>query len=201
MPHRTTAPRLLPAPTAIMAAILGLVLALAACATPAATARSSDVLACQRGAERRLSPRAALSRCTAAIADRRETATARLASLINRAIVAMHLGDLRAAEADLDAAIRAAPESSEAWLNKGLLLLRRQGAEQEAVALLTHAIELGPARPARAYYARAMANETAGRLRDAYDDYGRAAALDPGWDEPGEQLKRFKVVRKKTMQG
>lgn len=139
--------------------------------------------------------------CDAVLADLSYPKPVRLASLINRGVVKLRTGDPKGAAADFDLAIQASPTLPEAWINKGVALTRIPGSGDEAVALISHGIDLGPAQPARAYFARAVANETRGRLREAYEDYGTAARLDPDWPEPADELKRFKVVRRKVLQG
>ena len=175
-------------------------LLLSGCATMA-TSSADHARACQAAAEQRQHGRANLRSCDLAVANPRSPPEARVASVINRGILQMQSGNLEAAVADFDIVIQIAPATAEAWINKGIALSRQDGQEREAVALLSHGIDLGPAKPARAYFARAMAWESLGRAREAYEDYGRAAQLDPEWTEPGEQLRRFKVVRRKTASG
>ncbi|WP_310496748.1 tetratricopeptide repeat protein [Sandarakinorhabdus sp.] len=136
-----------------------------------------------------------------AVADLSVDKAQRLASLLNRGVVRMRLGDLARAAGDFDVVIRAAPQLAEGWINKGLVLSQSGGREQEALALLNHGLSLGPIYPARAYFARANLQESLGKLREAYEDYGQAAALDPEWSAPAEELKRFKIVRRKVMRG
>ena len=81
------------------------------------------------------------------------------------------------------------------------MLARQPGREAEAVALISHGIEIGPKEPARAFFARAQALEVAGRLKEAMDDYAAAARADPSWPAPAEELKRFRVERRKVLRG
>lgn len=81
------------------------------------------------------------------------------------------------------------------------MIARMPGRETEAVALISHGIDVGPKEPARAYFARAQALEVAGRLKDAMDDYAAAARADPDWPAPAEELKRFRVERRKVLRG
>ena len=156
-------------------------------------------LACQQAAEATKPGSAALARCSRSLADPRLPQADRLASLVNRGVVRLKRGDLAGAADDFDLAIRAAPNFADAWVNKGIALSRQPGREAEAVALISHGIELGPVRPARAYFARAAAHEALGKPREAYEDYAQAAALDPDWAAPAEELKRFKLVRRKVL--
>ena len=49
-----------------------------------------------------------------------------------------------------------------------------------ALPLFTAALERNTSRPELAHYGRAIANETLGNTRAAYDDYRRASELRPG---------------------
>ena len=139
--------------------------------------------------------------CSAALADPGLSTEARAATLVNRGIVNMQAGKLNAALADYDAAIRTAPGSADARINKGIALLEIGGRAAEAVAVLTEALAHGPRRPELVYYHRAIANESLGRMRAAYDDFAEAAQLAPDWAAPATELQRFKFVRRKTMTG
>jgi tetratricopeptide (TPR) repeat protein len=156
---------------------------------------------CRAAAESPRPSRSLLNRCDRAIRQPGLPAPVRLAMLMNRGIALLRAGKLAKAEADFDLAIRSAPGLAEAWINKGIVLARQPGRETEAVALISHGIEIGPKEPARAYFARAQALEVAGKLREAMDDYAAAARADPDWPAPAEELKRFRVERRKVLRG
>ncbi|MEI6419271.1 MAG: hypothetical protein WCO82_09395 [Sphingomonadales bacterium] len=168
---------------------------------PATIAHARPPLQCQQAADNPQPRRQDRRACDRVLADPGYPQAVRLASLINRGVLRLRSGDAKGAAADFDLAIQVSPNLAEAWINKGVALTRLPGSADEAVALISHGIELGPARPARAYFARAVANEARGRLRDAYEDYGTAARLEPDWPDPADELKRFKVVRRKVLQG
>ncbi len=142
--------------------------------------------------------RAALRACDRAARDARLDPVDHAATLVNRGILLMQAGRIAEAIADYDAAIAARPEMAEAYVNKGIALIKLGNHEAEAVTELTEGLARHPGKPEIAYYSRAMANETLGRIRAAYDDYRTAAALAPDWAEPAEQLQRFRIVRRKT---
>jgi tetratricopeptide (TPR) repeat protein len=167
----------------------------------AAVIGNGYALGCFEAATRRRPLREALRLCDKALLDKGLPASERAATLVNRGIIKMQAQKLDAALADYDAAIRLAPDNAEAWINKGIALVHIGSRDDEAVALITEGIARGPKQPAVAYYSRAVAYEGLGRPRQAYEDYSRAAQLDPDWTEPAEQLQRFKVVRGKTMRG
>jgi len=160
-----------------------------------------DAHGCFEAAERARPLRDALRLCDSALLAPDLAPADRAATLVNRGIVNMQARRAAAALADYDAAIALAPGNAEAYVNKGIALLNIAGREGEAIDQLNAGLARGPIRPEIAYFSRAMANETLGRNRDAYEDYGRAARLAPEWSEPAEQLQRFKVVRRKTAAG
>ena len=176
--------------------------ALSGCATAGHdVAAPSLAEACFAAASQRQPPAAGERRCNAALADPALRSELRGATLVNRGIVAMNAGHIDKAIDDFDAAIVVLPGNADAHINKGIALLQLQGRAADAVAILTIALELAPRRPELAYYHRAIANETLGRLRAAYEDYAEAAQRAPDWPEPATQLQRFKVVRRKTLAG
>lgn len=152
---------------------------------------------CFQAAESRQTGRDALRVCDLALNEEALTAKDRAATLVNRGILHMQARRIEAAIADFDEAIRVQPATAEAWVNKGIALIK-SGRDADAAAVLSRGIELGPMSPAIAHYSRAIAYEGLGKVRAAYEDFGRAAALAPDWAEPYEQLRRFKTVRVKT---
>ncbi|PZN96124.1 MAG: hypothetical protein DCF31_04940 [Alphaproteobacteria bacterium] len=186
------------------AAVLAAALLLAGCTTSTLAGRPTGIANagyCLAATQRTPPPRTALRACQAALADVSLPAHDRAATLINRGIIHMHLKNLPAAIADFDAAIGSRPDVAEAYVNKGIALVNMGERDAEAIAVLNEALERNPARPALVYYSRAVANEQLGRARAAYEDYSRAAQLDPAWTEPAQQLQRFRVVRGKTAAG
>jgi tetratricopeptide (TPR) repeat protein len=156
---------------------------------------------CYEAVERARPPGDALRLCDSALMHRDMPDSDRAATYVNRGIAHMQARDATAALADYEAAIRTSPDVAEAYLNKGIALLNIGNRDEEAVVALTQALALNPIRPAIAFYSRAVANEQLGRTRAAYEDYGRAAELAPGWADPVEQLQRFRVIRGKTASG
>lgn len=156
---------------------------------------------CREAAEARPPGRRLLSQCDRTLREPGTPPPLRLAMLMNRGIALLHAGRPERAAADFDLAIKAAPGLPEAWINKGVALQRLPGRNDEAVALISHGLSIGPKEPARAYFARAQSHEMAGRLREAMEDYAAAARADPDWPAPGEELKRFRIERRKILRG
>lgn len=156
---------------------------------------------CREAAEARPPSRGLLARCDRSLRLSSTPPPLRLAMLMNRGIALLQAGRPERAAADFDLAIKAAPSFPEAWINKGVALARLPGRSDEAVALISHGLSIGPKEPARALFARAQAHESVGRLREAMEDYAAAARADPDWPAPGEELKRFRIERRKILRG
>lgn len=117
-----------------------------------------------------------------------------VATHVNRGILKLRREDFSEAMADFDRAIELDESEPESYINKGFTLLRMHESEwQTPLALFDQGLALKTRRPAIAYFGRAVANERAGRLRQAYDDYRQASALAPRWEHPKVELTRFSV--------
>lgn len=116
-----------------------------------------------------------------------------VATLVNRGILKMRRGEIDAAITDFDAAIALDPGEAEAYLNKGMAVLRRPEGAAQAVSLFDEAIARKTRKPAFAYYGRGIAHELGGRIREAYFDFRQASLIEPKWREPRTELARFTV--------
>ena len=116
-----------------------------------------------------------------------------VATHVNRGILRLRRNQIDLAIADFDRAMRLDPRQPEAYLNKGAALIRLND-PTEALRLFTVALEYNTRRPEIAHFGRAIANESLGNVRAAYYDYRRASELDPDWDDPQTELRRFRVV-------
>jgi tetratricopeptide (TPR) repeat protein len=112
---------------------------------------------------------------------------------VNRGIILALRGDHSRALLDYERAIALDPGQPEAYLNKGLLLLRVPQREREALAAIDLAIAKRTTEPALAFFARAVAHEGLGDLSAAYRDYRQAATLAPQWAPPVRELRRFRT--------
>jgi tetratricopeptide (TPR) repeat protein len=113
----------------------------------------------------------------------------------NRGVLWFAQGGLEAALQDFGRAIRQQESMAQAHINRGYTLIALQR-WQEAIPTFTRGLELGSSEEARALYNRGIAHEETGALREAYQDYRRAAELAPDWDEPQLELQRFQVSLK-----
>lgn len=115
-----------------------------------------------------------------------------VATYINRGILRVRVGRTGDGIADFNRAIERDPTIAEAWFNRGVALMRT-GSPEQAMPSFEAAVERSTNRPALAYFGRAVANEALGNMRAAYADYRRASELDPDWDRPRSELRRFQV--------
>jgi tetratricopeptide (TPR) repeat protein len=175
-----------------------LIVALAASAAPAAAAvtviGNSDARLCYEAAEAKDGTSlGSLDRCDRALASDNLNTYDTTATYVNRGILKLRLNRIDDAIADFDQAIGHDPNEAEAYVNKGMAMLRRDGRWSDAVALFDTGIEKRTRRPAIAYYGRAVANEMGGRIKEAYLDYRQASLIDPKWRDPKTELSRFTV--------
>jgi tetratricopeptide (TPR) repeat protein len=139
------------------------------------------------------SSRSGLDHCDEALRDGNLSFRDTVATYVNRGILKFRRGAHEQAIADYDEALRLDPDEPEAYLNKGVAMLRLPGRHADALPLFETALEKGTDRPAIAHFARAVAHELSGNVRAAYRGYREAARLDPRWDDPRTELARFRV--------
>lgn len=154
---------------------------------------NSDAYQCYRAADEGRTGAAALNICNDALDSRQLLGRDRVATLVNRGILHVLDGRYQQGIADYDRAIALDADEPDAYLNKGLALLRRDDGGAQAVALLSAALERGTREPAIAHYSRGIAHELNGDIVAAYRDLRRASELAPGWDAPARDLARFEV--------
>ncbi len=129
---------------------------------------------------------------------------------------ALGVGDLPTAEARLGLAIEYSAKFTEAWVNLGLLELRR-GNVKLARKHLSHARSLNPDLPAP-HHALALLDEREARTKQAEAGYRAALAVDPGfapartnlgrllyasgrYDDAREQFQRLTEVAPEVLDG
>lgn len=173
------------------------VLSIALCSATAATAAvtvigSSSARLCYEAARSPHKPPSGIQQCNAAFAGEALTRDDEVATYVNRGILRATRGDVAGALGDYDAALALDPNQPEAWLNKGFAYLRN-GDAAGSLPFFDAAVSKQTEEPALAYYGRGIAHEQAGNLRAAYADYVRARDLQPRWEPPQNELRRFKV--------
>jgi tetratricopeptide (TPR) repeat protein len=136
----------------------------------------------------------ALNDCNAALNHEVLSQDNEVASYVNRGILHLLRTDYPNAEADFSRAMSMQPNQAEAWLNMAIAHYR-QGRSESAAKMFERSIELRTERPAIAYFGRALAREDRGDIKGAYADLQRANELQPAWDAPVNELKRFRVLR------
>ena len=150
--------------------------------------------ACYNAAEDRDASRTALDTCNRAMTEEGLMRRDQVATHVNRGILYLIRGNVKAAHTDFDAALALDPSEADAWLNKAVVHARF-GRSTDALPFVTKALELKTRRPALAYFVRAMALEDGGNVAGAYRDLKKAQALEPKWREPTAELARFQVRR------
>jgi tetratricopeptide (TPR) repeat protein len=147
----------------------------------------------QYAVERRHDPQA-IAECTAALKEPL-TGGDLAGTFVNRGILYMLKGDLDLAVRDYDEAISLDPGQAEAWLNKAVTMIN-SGKGAYAIDFADRSLQLRTQKPALAHYVWGLGHEEEEQAVAAYVDLRRAAALDPKWSEPLEQLKRYHLVQR-----
>jgi tetratricopeptide (TPR) repeat protein len=149
---------------------------------------------CYRFAEFGGNPTDGIATCGFALEQTPLSVKDRAATFINRGILRGRRSETEGALADYDRGIALNPGLGEAYVDRGaaLLVLRRY---DDALADFDKGISLGANRVQIAYYDRAIVDEALGNIRAAYEDYKKAAEIQPDFTLATEQLARFRVVR------
>jgi len=156
---------------------------------------SSPARDCYEAAIARTDDRNSFNHCNLALEQEPLTTQNRAATLVNRGVLYLRGHNYRSADSDFDAALRANSNNAEAWLNKAIATLQ-QGGGGDTLPLIDKSLALNTVRPALAYYSRSIAHERSGNFRAAYTDLRRAQELEPDWNLPAKELKRFQVRRR-----
>lgn len=133
-----------------------------------------------------------LELCTLAIKNGEAASIA--GSYNNRGVLYFHEGLLPEALTDFEEAIRRDATLAIAHINRGYALVAL-GRWAESITAFDSGIALGSTESAKAHYNRGIAHEELGQVREAYNDYSKAAELEPEWEAPKRELERFIVKR------
>jgi Tfp pilus assembly protein PilF len=173
---------------------------IAALALPLSTAQGAIITvgsglarSCYEASEQRNPSRSNLDACDRAFTEQALDRHDQVATHVNRGILYFLSGNLAAANYDYDQALALDPTQAEAWLNKAMVALKRRDG-RAAESMFDKALQLKTVRPALAYYGKAIINEDAGNVREAYANLLRARDLEPRWSAAADELKRY-VVR------
>ena len=179
--------------------LLGAALSLSTFAFPAAadvpsyTLGGSAAQTCYVSAAEHRHDEVSIRECTSALDDKSLTSFDRAGTLVNRGILFLFAGNSQLAVRDFDDAIALDPLQAEAWLDKAVALVNG-GNSGAALELADHALKLRTQKPALAYYVRGLAYEQQGQLRAAYASLQTARRLAPEWNEPKDELSRYRIV-------
>ena len=112
----------------------------------------------------------------------------------NRGVILVRLGRNDEAQSDFSRAIALRPELGDPYVNLGSILIRQHQYDQ-AIAQINMGLDRGISYPQVGYYDRALAQELAGRYKEAYYDYKKALELEPDFTLASDRLKDFVVTR------
>jgi len=151
---------------------------------------------CWQAAEARDHDTNAIYHCNLALDQEGLDPANMAATFVNRGVLYMRNRNYSMAERDFGRALRTDETNPEAWLNMAISHLRQNENDTSVLPMIEKAIALNTKEQALAYYSRAILNERNGNIRSAYADYKKAHELAPDWDEPAEDLLRYRVVKK-----
>jgi tetratricopeptide (TPR) repeat protein len=132
--------------------------------------------------------------CDMALEQESLTKRNRAATLTNRGILFMRMGEHDRALIDYNKSIRLMPELLESKVNQGAALYGL-GRYEDAMDALNAGVYTDSV-DARAigFYNRALCHEKLGDLQSAYEDFRRALDTQPAFKLAADQLERFTVV-------
>ena len=111
----------------------------------------------------------------------------------NRGVILVRLGRNDEAQSDFSRAIALRPELGDPYVNLGSILIRKHEYDQ-AISQINLGLDRGISYPQVGYYDRALAQELAGRYKEAYYDYKKALELEPDFTLASDRLKYFVVT-------
>lgn len=181
--------------SAVVPAFAALALATGTSANAAVTVLGNGVAhSCYEFAEYGGNSTDGIQTCTFALEQTTLSVRDRAATFVNRGILRVRKDDAEGALADYDRGLAMDAALAEGYVDRGaaMIALRRY---DDAVAEIDKGISLGANRPQIAYYDRGIADEALGNIRAAYEDYKKAAEIQPDFHLATDQLSRFRVVR------
>lgn len=119
------------------------------------------------------------------------------ATHVNQGILLMRSGSYGDALASYDKALDLKPKLAEAHINRGACLIFLDRTD-EAITVLTKAVETNEDHKPDALYNRAIAYERMGESKSAYLDFKRALELRPDWGPAARALTNYQVTRKSS---
>jgi len=117
----------------------------------------------------------------------------RAATYDNRGILFNVEENYPSAWQDFNTSIKFNPKLGDAYVNRGVALIRMQKVGQ-AKEDIQNGIALGVSLPEIGYYDLGVADQLLGRIPEAYADFKQALVANPDFTQAAEALKNFKVV-------
>jgi tetratricopeptide (TPR) repeat protein len=134
-----------------------------------------------------------IGNCNAALAGPL-SAKDRAATFDNRGILFEAKRNYSDAWDDFNRSIKLNEKLGDAWINRGVARIRLNQPE-DALTDIQKGMSLGPAMLQIGYYDLGVAEESLGKLTDAYNDFKRSLAVDPEFTPASDELKNFVVAR------
>lgn len=186
---------------ALASTIIGVTLALACASEPgySQVTVTGDNLArsCYRAAldsvKGALHSQDGLANCTAAL-NGPMSAKNRAATYDNRGILYDAQQNYSDSWWDFNSSIRVNPKLGDAYVNRGVALIRLHKPEQALMDIQKGMALGGSSLPEIGYYDLAVAEETLGRVTDAYYDFKHSLAINPNFAPADKALKNFTVT-------
>lgn len=138
-----------------------------------------------------------LTSCNFALDEMTLSSKDRASTFINRGIMYARMGDTDSALADYNRGLSVDSDVSEGYVDRGAALITLKHYD-DALQDIDKGIQMGAEKLQIAYYDRAIAHESLGEVRAAYDDYKMAVQLKPDFGPALLQLTRFRVVHKQS---
>ena len=157
---------------------------------------NSDAQSCYRSALTDMDGRRnSIRHCETALNSNSLNPKDRAATYVNQGILQMRGGAYDDAMEAYDRALKIKPSLPEAHINRGACLIYL-GRAEEAIPVLTSAIEADNEHKVDALYNRGIAYNRLGQVKAAYLDFKKSLELRPDWPPAIDALTRFEVVRK-----
>jgi tetratricopeptide (TPR) repeat protein len=155
--------------------------------------RNLQAEACARAAQWGDTAGDGADQCTQVLATPTLSEHDKAATYLDRGAIYLQHRKFTLAQADLETAIKIAPDLGDAYVDHGAAMIG-QKRYADGIADIDKGLPLNPDQPEKAYFNRAIADEALGDRAGALADYQKAAALQPNWAAPKAELARFARV-------
>ena len=151
---------------------------------------AGKALDCYTAAKDGTDPTLGIGYCDEALTSERLTRSDRAATLVNRGVMKIQLGQTDSALEDYHSGLELRPDLGDGYVDLGaaLITLKRY---DEAMVNINKGIDRGMTYPQMGYYNRGVAEEFQLKWEAAYADFKRALKIDPNFAMAKNRLKDF----------